>query len=95
MLQHSLPILVRCIAVEAFNSIQLNRPIRVDLCLSLHSTHLLKVTAVLAALAPNDVCMQFVILDEEEELAAVSLVLVIMVDCSSISIKDSDIFSMK
>lgn len=48
-----------------------------------------------AAFAPNYVCMQFVLLDEEKELAAVGLVLIIVVYGGGIPVKDSDVFPLE
>jgi hypothetical protein len=95
MFKYSLPIFVRRVAIEAFDPVQLNRPIGVDLRIPLHPAHLLEIGAVLTALSPDDVCMQLVILDEEEELVTVGLVLVIMVDGGGIPIEDSDVLPME
>jgi hypothetical protein len=58
----SIPILVRRVAVKAFGAVELNRSILMHLNLALQPTHLLQIGAMSASLAPDNVCVDSVIL---------------------------------
>ena len=87
-LYHSRPYLIGRVAVVAFHFAQLNVSVGPYAHLSLQPAHLLQVRAVFGSLAPNDISVQLVALQQKEELLAVGLVLVVMVDRGGFSVED-------
>ena len=87
-LEHSFPDLVGRVAVVAPHLAQLDVPIRLYAHFALQPAHFLQVRTVLRPFAPDDVSVQLVSLQQQEELLAVCLILVVVVDRGSLSVKD-------